>query len=62
MSAQFRGVAADLAPSRSGRCRQRSCQQSTAFGIAWDRFAATSTLTRSFQQTWHTFLRRNLHG
>lgn len=29
---------------------------------AWDRFAATSTLTRSFRQTWHTFLRRHLHG
>lgn len=29
---------------------------------AWDRFAATSTLARSFEQTWHTFLRRHLHG
>ncbi|GLY80041.1 alpha/beta hydrolase fold domain-containing protein [Actinoallomurus iriomotensis] len=29
---------------------------------AWDRFAATSTLTRSFEQTWHAFLRRHLHG
>jgi len=29
---------------------------------AWDRFAATSALTRSFEQTWHTFLRRTLHG
>lgn len=29
---------------------------------AWDRFAAASALTRSFEQTWHAFLRRNLHG
>lgn len=29
---------------------------------AWDRFAAKSTLTRSFEQTWHTFLRQRLHG
>ncbi|MCO5989992.1 alpha/beta hydrolase [Actinoallomurus spadix] len=29
---------------------------------AWDRFAAESALTRSFEQTWHAFLRRNLHG
>ncbi|PRY36102.1 alpha/beta hydrolase fold domain-containing protein [Umezawaea tangerina] len=29
---------------------------------AWDRFAPTSTLTHSFEQTWHTFLRRRLHG
>ena len=29
---------------------------------AWDRFAAASTLTRSFEQTWHTYLRRHLHG
>ncbi|MEV5413719.1 alpha/beta hydrolase fold domain-containing protein [Thermopolyspora sp. NPDC052614] len=28
---------------------------------AWDRFAAASALSRSFGQTWHTFLRRNLH-
>jgi acetyl esterase/lipase len=29
---------------------------------AWDRFAADSALARSFEQTWHTFLRRTLHG
>jgi len=29
---------------------------------AWDRFAATSALARSFEQTWHAFLRRSLHG
>jgi acetyl esterase/lipase len=29
---------------------------------AWDRFAATSRLTHSFEQTWHAFLRRTLHG
>ncbi len=29
---------------------------------AWDRFAATSALARSFEQTWRGFLRRNLHG
>lgn len=29
---------------------------------AWDRFAATSALARSLEQTWHTFLRRHLHG
>ncbi|GAA2466514.1 alpha/beta hydrolase fold domain-containing protein [Winogradskya humida] len=29
---------------------------------AWDRFAAKSALTHSFEQTWHTFLRRNLHS
>jgi acetyl esterase/lipase len=29
---------------------------------AWDRFAPTSTLTRSFEQTWHTHLRRHLHN
>jgi acetyl esterase/lipase len=29
---------------------------------AWDRFAATSALARSFEQTWRGFLRRNLHS
>jgi acetyl esterase/lipase len=29
---------------------------------AWDRFAPTSALTRSFEQTWHGFLRRHLHA
>ncbi|MFG1696009.1 alpha/beta hydrolase fold domain-containing protein [Nonomuraea sp. NPDC049309] len=29
---------------------------------AWDRFAASSELARSFERTWHTFLRRNLRG
>jgi acetyl esterase/lipase len=29
---------------------------------AWDRFAATSALARSFERTWHSFLRRRLHG
>jgi acetyl esterase/lipase len=29
---------------------------------AWDRFAAASALTRSFELTWHDFLRRRLHA
>lgn len=29
---------------------------------AWDRFAPEAALTRSFEQTWHSFLRRRLHG
>ncbi|WAL68696.1 alpha/beta hydrolase fold domain-containing protein [Amycolatopsis cynarae] len=29
---------------------------------AWDRFAAKSALARSFEQTWHNFLSRRLHG
>ncbi|GAA3547034.1 alpha/beta hydrolase [Amycolatopsis ultiminotia] len=29
---------------------------------AWDRFAAESALTHSFEQTWRIFLRRRLHG
>ncbi|AGL19751.1 alpha/beta hydrolase fold domain-containing protein [Actinoplanes sp. N902-109] len=29
---------------------------------AWDRFAATSALARSFERTWRDFLRRHLHG
>ncbi|WNE97114.1 alpha/beta hydrolase fold domain-containing protein [Streptomyces luomodiensis] len=29
---------------------------------AWDRFAPKAALTASFEQTWHTFLRRRLHG
>jgi acetyl esterase/lipase len=28
----------------------------------WDRFAATSALARSFEQTWRAFLRRHLRG
>lgn len=29
---------------------------------AWDRFAPSATLTREFEATWHSFLRRYLHG
>jgi acetyl esterase/lipase len=29
---------------------------------AWDRFAPQSALARSFEHTWHSYLRRQLHG
>ncbi|WP_269857523.1 alpha/beta hydrolase fold domain-containing protein [Streptomyces sp. RPT161] len=29
---------------------------------AWDRFAPKSTLARTFEHTWHDFLRRHMHG
>ena len=29
---------------------------------AWDRFTPKAAVTASFEQTWHTFLRRRLHG